>query len=104
MQAFLFFGGGAVVLGLVLGFAIGSTARRLLWACVVGCAVVVAALVVAIVTAPTSPEGCSHCNEYFGRWFNGLIFVVAFYNLVLLSLGAGVGSWLRRRTASAPSP
>jgi branched-subunit amino acid permease len=106
MQVFLFvvlfFGVGALVLGLLLGFAFGSTSRRITLLCVVGVAIVLAVLIGVIATAPTeSPDDCSDCNEYFGRWFNGLIFLSAAWNALVCLVAVPFGSRLRGRVDPA---
>ena len=87
----------ALVAGAIAGMRLGSRPRRLLGSFVVAATVIVAALAVFVLTSPTeSPDDCSHCNEFFGHWLNGLWFALGVGYLLLFALAAVVVATVRQ--------
>jgi hypothetical protein len=61
-------------------------------------------LVLTYLLAPTSPpDDCSDCGEFYGRWMDGVVLIVALFNLVGYMVGAFVGAGLRRSRQERPA-
>ena len=97
----------AIVGGTVAGVTSASRPQRLAAWLAAAVAAAVLGLVVLFLTSPTeSPDDCSDCNEYFGRWLNGLWFLLALAYVLVFALAAVVAGVLRSafrgRGASEP--
>jgi hypothetical protein len=96
LSAFVFFGGGGLVFGFIVGLLVSS--GRLAAGLVFTAAV--AFVLWAYFSAPTDepPEGCSDCGEWLGRWWEpGVVGIVLIFNLLACGAGAFLGRVVRAR-------
>jgi hypothetical protein len=99
---FLVFGGGALVLGGGIAYALGPSPRRMLGTVALG---ILAALGLFLwVWLESSPtEACWECGQILGRWMSPLISVFLVWN-VLVWTGAALAGWaIRRMRQPGPS-
>jgi hypothetical protein len=98
VTAFLYLGGGAGVIALVVARLLASSGRRYGAVLLLGIALAAAWFVAALLTAGTDPnhKDCEDCSYIWGRWWwPPLYALVLGFNLVGWTLGATAGRLIR---------
>jgi hypothetical protein len=110
LLALAYFGGAALLVSGVLVALVGRTALRLALVAVLGLALAGLFFLWAFLEAPTdtSPEGCSDCSEWLGRWWEpGFVLWIITVNLFAWSIGMMAGAlahpWARRQGGRLPA-
>ena len=105
MLVFLYLGGLAAVIGLVLGLGVATTPRRLGLVVLIGLGIAAVWFAFAFFGAETDPNhrpNCSDCSYVWGRWWEPpLVMSLLVINVAAWVLGAVVGWAVRavgRRT------
>lgn len=108
MEAFLYLGGVAGILGAVLGLVAGTSLRRTLALLALGVALAFALVLFAYLSAPTDSResNCSDCGMYLGRWWEPwFVGFIAVANLLAWAAAVIVAASLRTiasRARTAP--
>jgi hypothetical protein len=99
LSSFIVLGGAALIVALVLAFAVGRTARRVGVVLATGLLLVALWGVLGIVLA-SEDQACHDCGRYFGKWIDPVFFLFLAFNALGWTAGSLIGAGLRRLRAA----